>query len=154
MAIIWVLFAIAIWGICILLVKWENFKRLWIAGIIGMVLVIMIDSPLAKGGMYTFHNPGIQVFELPLFYIIGLYGGGVFLTYFYPWGYPLRGVLLLLIANAMFLPFEWFMVVTGMFEHVNWRFLYSFFINITGFLLTIYTYIIIQHLLGNKKYNL
>ncbi|OEH86923.1 hypothetical protein BHU72_01285 [Desulfuribacillus stibiiarsenatis] len=150
----WLIFAVVVWGITIALVKWENFKRHWIAGIIGMIAVIIIDSPLSKGGIYLFHQPMIQVFNLPLFYIIGLYAGGVFIVHFYPWGNPIKGLLFLILADFIFLSFEVFMDYIGLFEHVHWKFLYSFFINITGFLLTLYFYIIVQHLLGNKSYSI
>lgn len=142
------------WGVTIVLVKWENFKKLWIAGILGMILVIVFDAPLSKGGLYLFHHPGIEIFGLPLFYITGLYAGGIFLAHFYPWGNPKKGVLIFLIANFMFLPLEFFMIIIGLFEHVYWRFLYSFIINNIGFIVTVYSYMLIQHFLGNQKYSM
>ena len=154
MFVVWILFAVVVWAITIMLVKWENCKRLWLAGIIGIVLGITIDSPLASGGLYKFYYHGISIYGLPLFYILALAAGAMFVIHFYPWGNIKRGFLFFLLANALFLVFEFLMVWIGYFEHLHWSFVHSFILNLIGFLATVYVYALLQNILGKIKYTL
>ncbi len=119
-----------------------------------MVTVTMVDSVLADGGLYIFHYKGLEILQMPIFYIIALFAGGVFIIHFYPWGNILKGAAFFIFSSLLFLVFEYITTVVGMFEHVKWNFVYSFFINIIGFLITIYLYMLIQAILGRKKYSL
>jgi len=151
MFMIWVIYAIVVLTIIILLVKWENFKRLWLAGIIAVVLAVLFDAPLVAGGLYEFHNQGIGFMGLPVFYLISTFGGGIFIVHFYPWGNIAKGLLFYILASVIFMAFEALMDLLGVFEHISWSYVNSFFINIAGFIITTYVYILIKSLIGDKE---
>ncbi len=154
MFVVWILFAVVVWAIAIILVKWDNFKRLWLAGIVGMAVALVIDSVLGNGGLYTYHYGGISLYGVPVFYILALYAGSIFVIHFYPWGNMGRGFLFFILANAIFLFFEFLTSLIGVFEHLQWSFIHSFILNFIGFLVTVYVYALLKNIFSKIKYTL
>jgi hypothetical protein len=148
---IWVIYAIVVLTIVILLVKWDNFKKLWLAGVIGVVVAVLFDAPLVAGGLYEFQNIGIGFMDLPVFYLISTFAGGIFIVHFYPWGNIVKGLLFYILSSVIFMTLEALVDLIGIFEHISWSYVNSFFINIIGFIITTYVYMLIKYLIGNKE---
>ena len=132
----WVVFFGFLWVISLILVPLRHWKRLWPAGLIGMLLVYAIDTTLIGLGAFTYSLGNTFLSGLPTFYWIGIFPGSILLAYYYPssrW----RQFPYILLTSAIFLVMEITMHWFGYFQYRHWTPLKSYLLNIGGFMITL-----------------
>lgn len=130
--LIWLVFFITAYLAAFITVPVKEWRRLWPAGIITVVLLYMIDSTFIKLGAFSYTTvfsfpPGI-----PVLYLASSFGGGIILSYLNPgkkrWILPY-----IILAAAVFVFFELIMSWLGSFHYKQWSPLNSLFLDIVGF---------------------
>lgn len=122
-----------VWLTMLVLVPAKQWKRLWIAGIIGMLIVLPIDSTLISFGAFQFNFSGLKVLGLPVPYWISYIPGGILFAYFRPVDHWWR-LFYILLGAFIFMVIEFIMIRFGFFQHLNnWNLFKAFVLNIGGF---------------------
>jgi hypothetical protein len=128
----WILFSLIVWLLTFLIVPLRYWRRSWHMGLFGMVIILVIDSKLAKLGAFrSFHN-GLLIYGLPLPYWIAYFPGGIFFDYLRPKNHLWR-FLYIPIISAAYLIVELIMMNLGYFQYLNWKAINSFILNLIGF---------------------
>ena len=132
----WVIFFAVAWLVSIAFIPIGRWRQLYQAGVIGMILVYLIDSTLISLGAFSYSGANTAIRGIPLFFWLSCFPGGVLLAHFYPrkilWRFPY-----VLLATLIFLAMEYVMHLLGYFHYHNWSVIHSFFLNIIGFTTTI-----------------
>jgi hypothetical protein len=128
----WLVFDLSIWFIALLLVPLRNWKRSYVIGLAGMLIVLAIDSKLIVLGAFRYYHNGTFIYGLPLPYWLAYFPGGIFFDYFRPKSNLWR-ILYIFIFSALYLVIELIMKKLGYFIHLNWTVLNSYILNLFGF---------------------
>lgn len=131
---IWtVLFLVAITASIFLIPK-SRWKDLWPSGVIGIIVLYLIDSTLIKLGAFSFSNASPSLNGVPVFYLASAFFGAVLFINYLPrkraWTFP----YIILCAGILFV-LEYFFLLTGHFSHYNWGVNRALILNIFGFTL-------------------
>ena len=116
------------------LVKW---KRLWWAGLIGLIVVYLIDATLIQLSAirYSYGNPVLS--GLPTFYWISAFPAGVLFAYYCPtnkmWQFPY-----IMLASTFMLSLGFIMYILGYYHLMQWNFIKDFFLNIGAFIIVLW----------------
>lgn len=132
----WIILCAAAWLAALLLIPKDSFRRLWPAGIISMLVLYFIDTTLIRLGAFSYN--GSPFFsDIPVFYWTSSFPGGLLLAYFYPAVKRLR-LPYVAGAAAVFLVLELIMKRLGYINYLNWNTLYSFFLDVGGFIIVLW----------------
>lgn len=127
----WLIFLAVNLIIVLTFVPLGQWKRLWPAGLVGVVLLYLID--LLFYGLDTYaYSYGIRYLAgLPLFYLISGFPQSVFLAYLCPskkqWRFPY-----ILLMAAILWSMELIMFKLGFFQYHRWNLGKSYLLNIIG----------------------
>ncbi|MDQ2085568.1 hypothetical protein RBH29_03860 [Herbivorax sp. ANBcel31] len=114
--------------------KWG---KLFVLGLVGMVIILAIDSALIALGAIKFNFAGLNALGLPLPYWISYIPGGILFAHFYPTVW-IQKFLYILFAAVSFVFVEFITIQIGLFQHLNWNIFNAIILNIGGF--TIYSW--------------
>ncbi len=130
----WFVFMVVVWVLGLVLVPVRLWKKLWLAGMMGMLVVLAIDSTLIKLGAFKSIHSGISVLGLPIPYWAGYFPGGMLFAYYRPVG---RWHVLGYIAGTAFVLWlmEAIMIRLGFFQHINWDLFKAYILNVGGFII-------------------
>lgn len=125
--------------VSIILVPIKEWKRLWVAGIIGLITILPIDSTLTSLGAFEYVFSGFRVFGLPWLYWLSYFFGGLLFAYYRPFEKWNRLFYVLGFAFLLWL-IEVITVLTGIFQHLQWNLLRSFVLDIFGFVFILWVF--------------
>lgn len=114
----WWIFFTAASAAAIIFVPIHKWKRLFIAGIIGMLIVLPIDSILAALGAFRFDFTGPTVARLPLPYWISYFPGGILVAHFRP-AMRMQRLMYIISAAALYAFIELITIKAGLFHHLE-----------------------------------
>jgi len=130
-------FCITAWVVSIIFIPWKQWKHLYHAGIITMILIFLIDTTLISLGAFSYSDSIFILHGLPVFYWVSAFPGGALLARFYPkrvlWRFPY-----VLLTALLFVVMEVIMYLLGYFYYHNWNVINSFFLDIIGFTVTLW----------------
>lgn len=130
----WIIFFIVSLLITSFLVPVKILKKIWPAGILGLIVILFIDNALSSLNAFKFHHLWISVLGLPLFYWLSYFTGGIFLAYYRPTN-KRWSLVYVLVFSIVYLTPELFFVYLGYFSYINWNPFKSFFLNMGGFII-------------------
>lgn len=133
----WLIFVIISWLTALLIVPLKNWKESWLMGIFGLICIFFIDNTLASLDAFKFLHGGIYLSELPFFYWISYFPGGILFDYFRPSRHIWRIVYIAALAAGYIIP-ETIMRYFGYFQYINWKIYMAFPLNITGITVTMW----------------
>lgn len=138
----WIIF-FGVSGLAFLvLVPFRQWKRLWSAGIVAMILLYPIDSAFIGLGAFSYKYGNSILSGLPMFYWLSSFFGGILLVYYYPekkkWQLPY-----LILTAGIFLFMELIMYWVGYFHYNKWSPVRSYFLDFIGFSSILW---IVQHI--------
>jgi len=133
----WVMLFLVAWLFVLVLVPVREWKRLWPAGIIGLVVVYVIDSTFVGLGAFSFTKiyPGLS--GLPIFYILSIVAGSILSAHFYPDKDWKQMLFVMLMALGLLL-IEVAMIRLNYFHHLSWSLARSYALNIGGFIVVLW----------------
>lgn len=128
----WIIFFGVSCLLFVVFVPFKNWKRLWSAGTLTMILLYLIDSTLIRLDAFSYSYGNSILSGLPTFYWLGSFFGGIILAYFYPenhkWQFPY-----LIFMAGIFLLMELIMYWGGYFHYNKWSPVNSYFLDFIGF---------------------
>ncbi|MFZ5986860.1 MAG: hypothetical protein ACOYWZ_07035 [Bacillota bacterium] len=131
---IWFFFFVGLSILSFVLVPKNKWKRLWPAGIIGSVVLYLIDTTLIRLGAFSFAGASPALEGLPIFYFAsGFWGAILFINYFPKrnvWTFPY-----IILSSTLLLILEFFLVLTDNFYYHKWNLTNSLLLNVFGFTL-------------------
>lgn len=125
----WVIFGGVAWVLTMLLVPLKRRKILWPLGLIGMLLIYIIDSTLIGLRAFSYSDGMAKISGLPFFYWLSSFPGGILLGYYCP-SEPWPRAIYILLAALFFLALELIMFLLGYFFYINWTPVNSYILNI------------------------
>lgn len=131
----WFIFMVVIWSAAFLLVPIRQWKKLWSAGIFGLLISLASDTSLSSIGAFGFRHSPLNILGLPVPYWISYFAGGVIFAYFRPIGRWARMAYVFALALILWI-LEVIMIRLGYFVHLNWSLGKAYILNIGGFLST------------------
>lgn len=133
----WIIFAIILWLAALILVPLKQWKKSWPMGVFGLVSLFVIDDTLAILEAFRFFHGIFYLSNLPLFYILAYFPGGIFFDHFRPHRHMWRLFYIIAFA-AVYLGVELFMIYIGYFQHLNWNAWKSLLLNLFGFTISMW----------------
>lgn len=128
----WVFFCITAYLTAFVLVPLKEWKRLWPAGIMGLIVLYLIDGTFIRLGAFSYSPGYAAVCGIPVFYMLSGFAGGIVLAYHYPDRKRPR-LFYVFIAAAVFLFMELVMHWLGYFHYIEWEPLDSYLLDVMGF---------------------
>ena len=129
---VWIIFLIIACLTALILTPIKKWKRLWPAGITGLILLYLIDSTFVRLEAYSYTFSNSLPSGIPTFFWLSSFPGGMILAYYYPqrkrWQFPY-----ILVAAAIFLVMELVMYWLSYFHYNKWNPVNSYFLNVIGF---------------------
>lgn len=116
----WIIYMIFSWITVLLIVPLRNWKKSWPMGIFGLVCIYLIDNTLASLDAFKYLHGGIYVSELPFFYWISYFPGGILFDYLRPRKHIWRIIYIIALAAVYMVP-EAIMRYFGYFQYINWK---------------------------------
>ncbi|OPX84008.1 MAG: hypothetical protein A4E54_02973 [Pelotomaculum sp. PtaB.Bin117] len=133
-----ILFALFAWAICLIFVK-KRVQELWLAGIIGVAIMSLVDYVGIKLNLYSYPRGVIYIGEIPLFQFFGTYAMSIIYLYWLPgrWRdiFPYTAYI-----SVFYLTIEAVVYSFGGIAYPNWRLGYSYFLLIGGLTLLAFFY--------------
>jgi hypothetical protein len=133
----WIIFFISSIIVFFLCTPFKKWKYFWLAGIISMIMIYVIDSTLIVLGAFSYSYPNPLIGNLPTLYLLSAFFGGTVLVYYYPQRKILKYPYIIL-AAFLFVCLELLMNYFGYFSYQNWTPVNSFILDIFGFVNVIY----------------
>lgn len=127
-----VLFVLA-WGLCLLFVPLNQWRRLLPSGVIALLLLYLIDSTLISLGALSYAYPSDVLDGLPFAYWLSGMPGGMLLVHFLP-GKKERVFPYILLAAGLFLGLEYMTDLLGYIRYGSWSLFKSYLLDIAGFI--------------------
>lgn len=128
----WWIFLTAVSAAAAMFVPIREWKRLFLAGIGGLLIILPIDSTLAALGAFRFSFTGPTMLGLPLPYWLSYFPGGILIAHFRP-AKRMQRLIYVISAAALYALIELIAIKAGLFHHLNWNILKAFILNILGF---------------------
>jgi hypothetical protein len=125
--------------IFLLAIPFKKWIYYWPAGVVTMIIIYAIDSTLIKLGAFSYYYPNYIIGKLPLFYWVSSFFAGILLVYYFPKRKIMQFPYILLTA-FMFLCLELIMKYFNYITYHNWSSIYSFFLDISGFIIVIWLF--------------
>lgn len=124
------IYTLLVWGTVYLLIS-RDIHRLWKPALIGVVIMVVIDLLAAKYNLYIYSRGVVYVDIIPLFQIINTYGLSILYLKWLPkqWN---RRIMYTIYVSVLFLAVEAVMYQVGAIAYPNWKFFYSYLLNIAG----------------------
>ena len=135
----WVIYFAITFSVMLVAVPFKRIREYWLAGVVGIVVIFVLDSTLIKLNAYSFSKAYIYIKGIPLLYMLTAFPGGVIFLWIYEQANKYK-FLTMLFISYLFLIIEFIMIKTKYFHHIRWDGGNSFFLNITGFVLTLWLY--------------
>ena len=123
-----------VWGVALLFIPLRLWRRLWPAGIMGMVIILLIDGILVSLNAFQFIYNGPKSYGLPVPYVVSYFAGGVLFAWYRPDGRWLRLAYVLAAALLLWV-LEFIMLRLGLFDHISWNLAKAYILNICGFII-------------------
>ncbi|SHK00793.1 hypothetical protein [Desulforamulus aeronauticus] len=135
----WIVFFFAAWLLALLLVPIKEWRKLWPAGIVGLILLYLIDILLIKLGAISYRTDHTLLYKLvglPTFYWTSAFPAAMILVYHYP-SQNWQRVLYILFTAGLFLGLEIIMGWLGYFYPRQWSSVIAYCLDVGGFLVVI-----------------
>jgi hypothetical protein len=116
--------------------RWKHY--LW-AGVITMIILYAIDSTFIKLGAFSYHYSSFLIGEIPLLHLLSSFFGGILLVHYYP-KKRLMQLPYIIFSSFLFLSLELIMNYFDYITYNNWSPTYSFFLDISGFIIVIWLF--------------
>lgn len=127
---IWFILFVLLFITMAIYVPANKIKRLWSAGVLGMIILYVIDSTLIWLGAFSYSYPYLT--GLPIFYLLSAFPTSVLLCNYCPQKEILR-LYYILIVSAILLILEYIVNGLGYLQYIRWNLFRSYMINITLF---------------------
>lgn len=122
---IWLVYAIIVWGLAILLVRPIKIKQYWKAGLVSLAVTLFVDSNALALELYTFHKQWINIGGLPIFYLLASIPLGIMVVCFVP--IKRKNQLLYVVWVALALTvIQFIMLSYDAISYQNWGLIFSF----------------------------
>ena len=126
-------YTLVIWGMVFLFVG-KRFCNLWISGLFGVGLEVIVDTLAIKYNLYNYSKGIVYVGSLPLFQVINVYGVSILYLNWLPKQWS-RRIMYTAYVSVLFLAMEALMYTVGGIAYPNWKLWYSYILCIPGLLL-------------------
>jgi hypothetical protein len=134
---VWLILFIISLSVSAVLIPFRQWKHLYYAGIITMLLIFLIDTILLPLGAYSYSGDYFILCGVPVLYWLSSFPGGALLMHFYPqraiWRFPY-----ILLTAFLFVLLEYLMYLLGYFHYNHWNVINSFFLDVMGFTCTLW----------------
>lgn len=134
--LLWIVFFCVSCVALFVFVGLHKIKSLWPIGLITLVLVYIIDNTFISFGAFSYSYPNPLLDNLPLFYWLSGFCGGIILANYYP-NDRKKQFPYILLSSACFLAMEVLMSYLGYFHYHNWHPIKSYILDIFGFTLSV-----------------
>ena len=129
----WIIFFLIAMASAFLLTKFKNLKSLWPMGVATILFLYIIDSTFISLGAYGYHGTMFLLNNIPIFYLLSGFPGGILLAYFYPSTKKFQ-LPYILLAALLFLLLEIIMNWFGYIHYINWNILRSYILDVGAFM--------------------
>lgn len=144
------IFTVISWTLVLILIPFLRLRTTWLVGVISPILLFIIDFTFVKLGYYQFPNKLVDVFGIPLFYLLGGSAGGILFTNWLP-RKPLLKIISVLGFSGLLLVTERVFYNFGAFKYLYFTPLLSYTLNVAG--LSILTLLALGTIGEEKIYN-
>ncbi len=121
----WIVFAAVIWILNVLFVRLHGLKQYWSAGAWSLLVGYFFTESLVIGNEVVFSHSTYLVQEVPVFFLAGITGLGLFVMRFLP-DEKLWKLFYLLLITALLTWVEIFLINSGFILITGWSLYYSF----------------------------
>lgn len=133
----WIIFMILAWTTALIIVPLKGWKKSWPVGLLAMIILLVIDNALVYLGAIKFWHGNIYVYDLPLYYWLAYFPGGIVFDHYRPNKHIWR-LCYIFIWAAAYLLAELAMIYFGYFQHLNWSVYRACLLNVGGFTITMW----------------